>query len=342
LGNVATATTRRIDRAKCPDNDRGPVVPGTTATAPAPIGTGPDCAVVTPWATSTGEAVHAVVDGGVDDALALAVLVGCGVPIAQVVATEGACSLSVTAAATARVVAALGIDAPVRLGASRPLVGVYPSGRDPFHGEDCFAGCAVLLPPSPAPELGRDPLEGPVLATGALTVVAESVAAGESLGEVLWMGGSVAVGGNMTAAAEFNAWMDPEAADRLLAAGCVSRMVPLDVTLDCGWTMGDTETLRQTSAAGRLLGTAAAALCRRDGHFVPHDAVAVVAGVRPDLFSWVTRDVRCETHGAVTTGATVVDRRPGGPGGHTLVAETVDAEAVRAAVLEAVAAIPAP
>ena len=52
--------------------------------------------------------VHVIVDGGLDDALALAVLVGLNVPLSQVVATEGSVDLMTTALATRRLMITLG------------------------------------------------------------------------------------------------------------------------------------------------------------------------------------------------------------------------------------------
>ncbi|HUC23597.1 MAG TPA: hypothetical protein VMA73_12890 [Streptosporangiaceae bacterium] len=40
--------------------------------------------------------VHVIVDGGLDDAVALAVLVGLNVPLSQVIATEGSVGLATT------------------------------------------------------------------------------------------------------------------------------------------------------------------------------------------------------------------------------------------------------
>jgi len=120
--------------------------------------------------------VHVIVDGGLDDALALAVLVGLDIPLAQVIATEGSRDMATNAIATRRLMVTLGSTASVRLGSDRGLVGAYAPGCDPMHGEDAFGGKASRVT------------------------------------EVIWMGGAVAIGGNMTAAAEFNAWMDPPAA----------------------------------------------------------------------------------------------------------------------------------
>jgi len=287
------------------------------------------------------EPLHVIVDGGVDDALALAVLIGDRVPLAQVIATEGSRSLEQTARTTARLVSSLGSSVPVRLGAASGLSGPYPEERDPFHGEDCFGGRSDLL--RREADIGEETwlaITGPVLATGALTVVAQALRAGQSVGAITWMGGSVAYGGNMTATAEFNAWMDPVAADEVFRSGHLQRMVPLDVTMRCTWREADIRMLKSRSAAGTLVGCAAEALCLRDGSFVPHDAVAAAAIISPNLFAWVAREVRCETAGLLTTGETVVDRRPWRVSGPTLVAEEVDVDGVRDLILETVGAVP--
>lgn len=269
--------------------------------------------------------LHVVVDGGIDDALALAVLIGAGVPAVQVFATEGSRPLEQTALTPARILACLGSAIPVRLGAASALTCPYPEGRDPFHGEDCFAGLCDTLPPAEQPTEPYGLLDGPILATGALTVPAAAVAAGEPVGVVTWMGGSVAHGGDMTASAEFNAWMDPDAVDRLGVSAHLRRMVPPDITMRFGWADEDIQILKRCSPAGALIGSAAEVLCWRDGFLVPHDAVVAAAVIDPGLFRWVPRRMRCETTGLLTRGETIVDRRPHTEPGPTLVAEDVDA-----------------
>jgi pyrimidine-specific ribonucleoside hydrolase len=285
------------------------------------------------------EPVHVIVDAGVDDALALAVLTGLDIALEQVVASTGSLDLMTTASVTSRFLATVRNDALVTLGASSGLTAPYPDGRDPFHGADGFGGFADSLDSAPTPSQHFMPLNGPVLATAALTVVAAAIQRGDSVTQVTWMGGSVVHGGNMTAAAEFNAWMDPVAADLVLTSGVPVAMVPLDVTMRCAWTMKDVETLATRGEAGPLLASAIGAICSRDGTFVPHDAVAVIAMVDPDLFGWTRRYVRCETQGALTTGQTVVDRRPQSPEPNAAVADDVDVGAVRDRILDAVSQV---
>lgn len=283
--------------------------------------------------------VHVIVDGGLDDALALAVLAGLNVPVSQVIATEGSVNLATTALATQRLMVTLGSAVPVRLGSDRAMIAAYPAGRDPFHGADAFGGQVALLAPATAPDQHAGDLDGTVFCGGALTCVARAIQGGHPVTEIVWMGGAVAVGGNMTAAAEFNAWMDPDAADLVLASGVGMKMIPLDMTERFEWSAGEIQALRGTGRVGNLLADAVRYVQDRDGSFVPHDAVAAIALTSPELFSWIPRQVRCETKGEFTTGATVVDRRPSGNPGRVLVAEDVDIPEVSTRILGAVASI---
>jgi len=282
------------------------------------------------------EAVHAIVDGGLDDALALAVLVGLDVPLAQVVATEGSVDLLTAAVATRRLMTTLGSSAPVRLGSDRALVAAYPDGRDPFHGPDAFGGKVHSLHPASQPSEQAQGLDGKVFCSGALTPVALAIRNGHRVTEVVWMGGAVAVGGNMTPAAEFNAWMDPLAADQVLVSGIPVQMVPLDVTMRFMWSAGELAALAAQGRIGALLAGAIGYAHDRDGFFVPHDAVTAIALTAPELFRWSARQARCETQGALTAGATVVDRRPDSEAGSVLVAEDADVAEVTARILGAV------
>lgn len=280
-------------------------------------------------------ALDVVVDGGVDDALALAVLVASKAPLRQVTANEGSVGVDVVAATTARLMRLLGGDAPVAVGEAHGLAGSYPAGRDPFHGEDAFGGHAHLLPEA-SPTGDWERLGGDVLVTGAMTVVAAAVQQGHPVERVWWMGGSVAAGGNMTAAAEFNAWMDPAAVDAVLRSPVETRIVPLDVTVECTMGKAEVDQIASSAPVGAALGAAIATLLDRDGFFIPHDAVAAVAVLYPDLFGWTARHVRCETEGTLTTGALIVDRRALSPAPNALVAESVQADAVVDQILRSV------
>ena len=142
--------------------------------------------------------VHVIVDSGLDDALALGVLLGMKVPFAQVIATEGSLDLMQTLSVTHRLLVSLGCWAPVRIGAAEGISAPYPKGRDPFHGADGFGSLASALTPSEAPNVSFERLDGPVFCSAALTVVALGLETGHHVSELVWMGGAVGSGGNMT------------------------------------------------------------------------------------------------------------------------------------------------
>jgi inosine-uridine nucleoside N-ribohydrolase len=118
----------------------------------------------------------------------------------------------------------------------------------------------------------------------------------------------------MTAVAEFNVWVDPEAAVRVLASGLDVTMVGLDVTLRARMTSREVERLGSGRAACFVRGLYAsfarayAAFSSDEGAPV-HDAVAVAHAVRPDLLTLAPAHVAVERGSPVGRGQTVVDLR---------------------------------
>ena len=102
-----------------------------------------------------------------------------------------------------------------------------------------------------------------LVAIGPLTNVALALArrpdAVRGIRRLVWMGGAFS-GGNVTPAAEFNAWWDPEAAARVLQAGLELVIVPLDATKDA--TVGPAEIARLAPEAAAMLGVLPALLPR--------------------------------------------------------------------------------
>jgi inosine-uridine nucleoside N-ribohydrolase len=187
-------------------------------------------------------------DTGVDDALALAVLLADpDVRIAGIGTVSGNTSAQQAAANTLNLLALAGRrGVPVAVGARHPLAGAYTAGAEEVHGDNGIGG--VTLPPSPerpidaaaadllvelARAYGRD-LH--VLATGPLTNLAQALAREPRLprlvASVTAMGGAVRVPGNVTGHAEANIASDPEAAEAVFAAPWPVTLVPLDVTME--------------------------------------------------------------------------------------------------------------
>ncbi len=152
------------------------------------------------------------------------------------------------------------------------------------------------------------------------------------IGRVVWMGGSATRGGNVTAAAEFNAWADPEAAAAVLGSDLPVTMVGLDVTLPTVLTEAGIARFRDAgpvgaAAAGFLRQYVDAARDRYgiDGVCV-HDALALTEAIVPGTLGTVRREVVVGTTLGAARGQTLVDRRTVADLG-VEVAETVDSDA---------------
>lgn len=280
-------------------------------------------------------------DPGVDDAVALGVLACHGVDLELVVATAGNVDVEPAATVAARLVAALALTGPVQAARQSALVRrPEREGRDlTVHGSDGLGGQVDRLPAAPvAGDLQPALLHhADVFACGPLTAVAEAMDAGAMPTRVTWMGGGLQRG-NTTAHAEFNAWCDPAAVDRVLCSGVPVDVVPLDVTTQVHLGSNDLARWRGTSLVGTVLADAYDAMIGR-GDPVPHDAVAAVAWLQPELFDWSAQPLRCDTSSTPTRGA-LVTGEAGSSDEVVRAATGVDASAVRDVIVRAIAALP--
>jgi pyrimidine-specific ribonucleoside hydrolase len=288
-------------------------------------------------------------DPGIDDALAiLLALASPEVDLRLVTTTHGNVELAQTTENALRVLHLAGrSDVPVAAGAAESLVHPQPERAGHVHGRSGLGG--VELPPSPAAVDPRPAVvalaelllasEEPVTvaAIGPWTNVALLLAthpdAAARIGRLVLMGGS-ARGGNVTAAAEFNVWADPEAAARVLRARVPTVLVGLDVTLP---TVLDEDGIARFAAAGPVGATAAAILQQYLDHartsygttgVVVHDALALTEAIVPGTLGTVRRDVVVDTSAGPGRGQTLVDRRSVSRAPTAVdVAETVDSPA---------------
>ncbi len=209
-------------------------------------------------------------------------------------------------------------------GAERPLRGeaVYASS---FHGEDGLGGARILrnekeehwrIFSGQADELILEmarqyPGEVTLVATGPLTNVARGLKRDpegmKRLREVVVMGGAVRTRGNITAFAEFNFFVDPEAAKIVLESGLPIVLVPLDVTHQVFLTSRIMEEkikpIRSPFSAFVVEATGYRSIAGRSGgRFRPeaevsylHDPLAVGVTIRPDLVRKERLALRVET-----------------------------------------------
>jgi inosine-uridine nucleoside N-ribohydrolase len=266
-------------------------------------------------------------DPGHDDAIALLLaLASPEVELRGVTTVAGNQTVEKTTANALRVLELAGRDdVEVAAGAGRPLVrepfvAAYVHGETGLDGSDLPAARGVPVAQH-AVDFLAERVEGVTLvATGPLTNVALLLARHpEPRPErIVLMGGAIAEG-NVTPAAEFNVWADPEAARRVFASGLDLTMVGLDVTHKA---LVRTEHKERLRAAGRVGRTVAELLdfydrfhrevYGFDGSPI-HDAVALAYAFRPGLLETRELNVEVDCESELCRGRTVVDvwRRSG-------------------------------
>jgi inosine-uridine nucleoside N-ribohydrolase len=207
-------------------------------------------------------------------------------------------------------------DIPVVAGADAPLRRELRTAAH-VHGETGLDG--PELPEPSAHAVDADPGEwlepGVVLvATAPLTNVALWLERGIRPERIVWMGGSIGEG-NVTPAAEFNAFVDPEAAATVFASGIPIAMVGLDVTHKALFTRAHAERLRDAGRAGRFVAELSdffQGFHERSygfGGSPIHDAMAVAHVIDPTLLTTRHVNVAVETSSELCDGRTVVDLR---------------------------------
>ena len=260
-------------------------------------------------------------DPGHDDAIALLLaLASPEVELLGVTTTHGNQTLEKTTANAIRVLEAAGRgEIPVAAGADRPLVReLYVA--DYVHGETGLDGPALPPPQArPVEQHAADFLAerlGPgvvLVPTGPLTNVALALERGARPERIVLMGGAIGEG-NVTPAAEFNIWADPEAADRVFRSRVDVTMVGLDVTHQALFGPDRVERLRGGGRIGQLVAELFDfyGIFHRETYGWPgspvHDAVAVAHVIRPDLLETVLCGVVVDTGGELSRGRTNVDR----------------------------------
>ncbi|CAD7490566.1 pyrimidine-specific ribonucleoside hydrolase RihA [Aeromonas dhakensis] len=269
-------------------------------------------------------------DPGHDDAIALILaLASTELKVLAVTTSAGNQTPDKTLTNALRILTLLGRDdIPVAAGAPKPLARELIIA-DNVHGESGLDG-PKLPDPAFAPVsmtalelmascLRESPEPVTLVPTGPLTNIALLLAAHPELkskiARIVLMGGAAGAG-NWTPAAEFNIYVDPEAADMVFKSGIPITMCGLDVTHQAQVMDEDIERVRAITnpvaqcVAGLLdffmiyhrdpkWGFAGAPL---------HDPCTIAWLLAPALFHGVECRVDIETGGTHTSGMTVVDR----------------------------------
>jgi pyrimidine-specific ribonucleoside hydrolase len=267
-------------------------------------------------------------DPGHDDALAmLLALARPEVDLAAITTVAGNSTLDNTTRNALSVLTLVGrTDIPVASGAATPLKRELITAPN-VHGGSGLAGADL---PTPAVGIVSDDAAAymaqviresdvPVtlIPVGPLTNIGHLLARFpdefRQVEAICLMGGSITEG-NVSASAEFNIWVDPEAARDVFESGLPVTMIPLDVTHQAIVSLDDADRMERL---GNRTGVVFADLLRffaqfhieRYGwHGAPiHDAVAVANVALPDMVRRRSYRVDVETVSELTRGRTVVD-----------------------------------
>jgi purine nucleosidase/pyrimidine-specific ribonucleoside hydrolase len=160
-----------------------------------------------------------------------------------------------------------------------------------------------------------------IIAIGPLTNLAKAITncpdEMKGVSEIIVMGGAVRAYGNTTTVAEFNIFVDPDAAQVVLGSGIPVILVPLDVTEQVCLMMehinfmreSDTNITRFVADLVKSYMEYHASTEGLHGCYL-HDPLAVGIAVNPNFCKMQECYVRVETGGNITTGMTVCDLRP--------------------------------
>jgi purine nucleosidase len=262
------------------------------------------------------------VDTGIDDMVAL--LIAATAPelnLRGVTCVAGNVEIHHVARNTGKILQMVGrSDVPVSIGAARPLQrrlrtapdthGPTGTGYVELRGENRKLGSTEYTPvPAPrylAAHAKRHPGEITLVALGPLTNLAAATLNGVDLAkgmrQVIWMGGTLEERGNTTETGEWNACVDPEAAETCLRRGTIARMFPLDATQDVVFRMDDLRSLPETHLASVVRDAVRFYVAFHkeadgiDGCYL-HDPVTLIGALlRPDLVTeTVSERLACDT-----------------------------------------------
>jgi len=270
-------------------------------------------------------------DPGQDDAVAI--LLALASPedfdILGIVAVAGNVSLAQNARNALKILELSGhTNIPVYAGCEGPLTRTLVTAEH-VHGETGLDGPDLPLPKLQLQDkhgvdyivetLLAEPAGTVTLCTlGPLTNIAMALikapAITPRIKQIVMMGGGYFEGGNITPAAEFNIYVDPEAADVVMRSGVPIVMAPLDVTHQMQSTP---ERLAKIKAIGNKAGAAVHAMLSFSERFdlkkygwagAPlHDPCVMAWLIKPELFEGRDCNVAIETGSDLTVGMTVVD-----------------------------------
>ena len=270
-------------------------------------------------------------DPGQDDAVAILFALASPeeLEVLGIVAVAGNVSLAQNARNALKVVELSGRrDIPVYAGCERPIKRRLVTAEH-VHGETGLDGPDLPLPKLQLEAqhgvdfiidtlLDNEPGTITLCALGPLTNIAMALVKAPAIGprieEIVLMGGAYFEVGNVTPAAEFNIYVDPDAADVVLRSGIPIVMAPLDL---CHGMLATHDRMDRIKAIGNRSGEAVYQMLSFSERFdlkkygwdgAPlHDPCVIAYLLDPKLFQGRHINVSIETASELTMGMSVAD-----------------------------------
>ncbi|MBU1131991.1 nucleoside hydrolase [Patescibacteria group bacterium] len=280
-------------------------------------------------------------DPGHDDALAIMLLEKSGLFDIQAITTVAGNSTIQNTTNNARYILDL-LDSkiPIYSGANAPLTRKLILAE--VHGPNGLAGANITKQePLTGTAVERiielvknNPHEISILAIGPLTNIADALTRDSSIipliREIVIMGGAIAVPGNKNRVAEFNIFVDPDAADIIFRAPIKKTLIPLDACNNVFLSINDFEELKNSPLYRPIKEMMAHYIqgilnFEKTSGAIMYDPLAAYFFINPVAFETEMMDIKIETQSELTRGMTVAERRSWGEKNpNVLVAKSAD------------------
>jgi inosine-uridine nucleoside N-ribohydrolase len=283
-------------------------------------------------------------DGGVDDALAITLaLVSPELNVTAITTVAGNIPVDIATRNVFTIMDAVSPPTrpPVAQGAAAPLSRPLVTASE-VHGADGLGNITTLRRPDvslkyPSTDISLSEMSAvdmilqevekrgkdlTIVTIGPLTNVAQAILANPDVmrrvGQIVIMGGAFRSYGNITPAAEFNIYVDPEAAAIVTDLDVPKVFVPLDVTEQVAMMRSDVESRYAANPTRLMEFVRDVSSFYMDFHkendgfdgCYMHDPTTVAAVIDPSLVTTVSAEVHVECDGKYTAGMTVADLRP--------------------------------
>lgn len=265
-------------------------------------------------------------DPGYDDFLALMLAIKSGMfKIHAITTVAGNTTIENTTRNTRYILSLLKReDIPVYSGAEKPLARELLQSK--VHGK---SGLGDLLPQNEAnltynavekllSIIEKNPNELQLVTLGPLTNIAEAIKRNSEImsqvKEIVIMGGAIKVPGNATRVAEFNIYVDPEAADIVFRFPVKKTLLPLDACMNVRMRVSDFERIKDPLLREPIVSMMTVCIkliSEKDGIDAAqmYDPLTVYSLIKPSACKKMNYHISIETKGEITRGMTVAELR---------------------------------